>query len=81
MKQLALLSIHDVYGDNLSDVWDYERNRFSNKDLVEAVLLLPNTTRTNVMLRDSSGRFISYKEVIPEVVGDAVASLRPFPTH
>ena len=55
MKQLALLSIHDVYGDNLSDVWDYERNRFYNKDLVEAVLLLHNTTRTNVMLRDSSG--------------------------
>lgn len=44
----------------------------------EQIRLFPRTARTNVMIRDCNGRFVSYKNV-PELF-DAVLSRKPFPT-
>lgn len=45
---------------------------------VEAITLIGRTARTNVMIRDSKGRFVSYKNA-EERIRDAVASLKAFP--
>lgn len=45
---------------------------------VQQITLFPRTARTNVIIRDCNGRFVSYKNV-PELF-DAVLSRKPFPT-
>lgn len=46
---------------------------------VEAITLMGNTARTNVMIRDAKGKFISYRNAQTEIK-NAVESLNPFPT-
>ena len=50
--------------------------------MVEGIKLFEHTARTNIMIRGSNGRFISYKDqCIPVEIQEAVASLKPFPEY
>jgi hypothetical protein len=49
-------------------------------DVAEMILMFKDTARTNVMLRDSKGRFVSYKNSkVQEDIQAAVDLLIPFP--
>ena len=87
MTQLVSFSVRDAFEDPTvpDKTWYYSKeyiadHRMSTWEMVNSITLLDRTARTNVILRDASGRFISYKKVVPEGVGAAVASLKPFPT-
>lgn len=87
MTQMASFSVRDIFTRNpdFNTTYTYsagfiEEWGMSVEDMVHSITLLNGTARTNVILRDASGRFISYKKVVPEEIGAAVASLKPFPT-
>lgn len=58
----------------------YKMEDHSLKYIIEeGILLFPDSTaRTNIMLRDEKGRFMSYRDA-PTKIKNAVESLIPFP--
>ncbi|AHI60831.1 hypothetical protein CH16_gp054 [Escherichia phage KBNP1711] len=60
------------------DIMDF--GMMEERDAAENILMFKETARTNVMLRDSKGRFVSYKNPkVQEDIQAAVDLLIPFP--
>lgn len=92
MNKLAMVQIRDTYPnrpDQKPRTWSYllAKSKTIDKFSVAidsvhtSITLLPNTTaRTHVMLRDSKGKFISYRDArINNEIKSAVEFLMPFP--
>ena len=92
MNKLAMVQIRDTFPlrDNIKPrTWSYllTESKTINKYFVEigciptSITLLPHkTARTHVMLRDSKGKFISYRDSrINNEIKSAMESLMPFP--
>lgn len=92
MNKLAMVQIRDIYPNHPEQkprTWSYllSESKTIGKFSVgidtipTSITLLPHVTaRTNVMLRDSKGKFISYRdERINNEIKSAVAFLMPFP--
>ena len=92
MNKLAMVQIRDIYPnrpDQKPRTWSYllAKSKTIDKFYVEidviptSVTLLPyETARTHVMLRDSKGKFISYRDArINSDIKNAMESLMPFP--
>lgn len=56
---------------------------YSTSRIAQNLLLNQRTARTNVMLRDSKGRFVSYRKLGADgddgIIGTTMAILKPFP--
>lgn len=54
-----------------------------SRKVASQILLKPETARTNVILRDSKGRFVSYRKLgatgSDGIIGTTMAILKPFP--
>jgi hypothetical protein len=92
MNKLAMVQIRDTYPnrtDRKPITWSYllTESKTIHKlpvgvdNIPTGITLLPNTTaRTHVMLRDSKGKFISYRDArINSKIKSAMESLMPFP--
>lgn len=92
MNKLAMVQIRDTFplrGNIKPRTWSYllAKSKTINKYFVEidciptSITLLPRkTARTHVMLRDSKGKFISYRDArINNEIKSAMESLMPFP--
>ncbi|BCG45049.1 hypothetical protein PQC46_gp006 [Escherichia phage O18-011] len=92
MNKLAMVQIRDTYPNRPEQkprTWSYllAESKTINKYFVEigciptSITLLPHkTARTHVMLRDSKGKFISYRDArINSEIKSAMESLMPFP--
>lgn len=85
LHSVSVVDVSQLEGGELSTrTWDYSIKSFSHDDTVniyvEGILLMKHkTARTNVIIRNANGRFVSYKDV-PELT-DAVSSLSSFPTY
>lgn len=92
MNKLAMVQIRDTFPlryDTKPRTWSYllAESKTIDKYFVgighipTSITLLPNkTARTHVMLRDSKGKFISYRDArINSEIKAAMESLTPFP--
>ncbi|WYA78372.1 hypothetical protein [Escherichia phage EC.W2-6] len=92
MNKLAMVQIRDTYPNRPEQkprTWSYLLAESKTIDkyavgidaIPNSVTLLPHkTARTNVMLRDSKGKFISYRDSrINNEIKSAVEFLMPFP--
>lgn len=92
MNKLAMVQIRDTFPlrENMKPcTWSYllSESKTISKSLVHieqipnSITLLPHkTARTHVMLRDSKGKFISYRDSrINNEIKSAMESLMPFP--
>ncbi|WBF04973.1 hypothetical protein [Escherichia phage vB_EcoP_YF01] len=92
MNKLAMVQIRDTYPNRPEQkprTWSYLLAESKTIDkyavgidaIPTSVTLLPHkTARTNVMLRDSKGKFISYRDSrINNEIKSAVEFLMPFP--
>lgn len=92
MNKLAMVQIRDTYPnrpDQKPRTWSYllAKSKTIDKfyvaiDIIPTnITLLPHVTaRTHVMLRDSKGKFISYRDArINNEIKSAVEFLMPFP--
>lgn len=92
MNKLAMVQIRDTYPNHPEQkprTWSYllSESKTIGKYFVEigciptSITLLPHkTARTHVMLRDSKGKFISYRDSrINNEIKSAMESLMPFP--
>lgn len=92
MNKLAMVQIRDTYPNRPEQkprTWSYllSESKTIGKYFVEigciptSITLLPHkTARTHVMLRDSKGRFISYRDArVNNEIKSAVEFLMPFP--
>lgn len=92
MNKLAMVQIRDTYPNRPEQkprTWSYllteskTINSFSVgiDTIPTSITLLPHkTARTNVMLRDSKGKFISYRDArINNEIKSAMEFLMPFP--
>lgn len=92
MNKLAMVQIRDTFplrNDMKPRTWSYllAESKTIYKlplgiDVIPtSITLLPNkTARTHVMLRDSKGKFISYRDArINSEIKSAMESLMPFP--
>ena len=92
MNKLAMIQIRDTYPNRPEQkprTWSYLLAKSKTIDefsvaidsVHTSITLLPNTTaRTHVMLRDSKGKFISYRDArINNEIKAAVGFLMPFP--
>ena len=92
MNKLAMVQIRDTFPlrENMKPrTWSYllSESKTVSKSLVyieqipNSITLLPHkTARTHVMLRDSKGKFISYRDSrINNEIKSAVEFLMPFP--
>lgn len=84
MKVLAMVQMRErrTFTYLLRASKSFGRNRCNIETIPFSITLLPHITcRTNLMLRDQKGRFISYKDkCLPIEITEAVESLKPFPT-
>lgn len=88
IENIHSVSVVDVLargdGSLETKTWKYDIQSFHHDDTVniyvQGILLMKHkTARTNVLIRDNKGRFVSYKDV-PDLT-ETVASLAPFPTY
>lgn len=92
MNKLAMVQIRDTYTNRPEQkprTWSYllaesktiDKYAVGIDTIPTSVTLLPHkTARTNVMLRDSKGKFISYRDSrINNEIKSAVEFLMPFP--
>ena len=92
MNKLAMVQIRDTYPNRPEQkprTWSYLLAESKTIDkysvgidaIPTSITLLPHkTARTHVMLRDSKGKFISYRDSrINNEIKAAVESLMPFP--
>lgn len=92
MNKLAMVQIRDTFPlreDMKPVTWTYLLSESKTIDkyfvhveeIPRSITLLPHkTSRTNVMLRDSNGKFISYRDArINSEIKAAMESLTPFP--
>lgn len=90
MSLVKTVQITDRYVDGTGQTFSHrvaynkrditDTHMASTRSVVEAMLLFTGTARTNVTLRDSKGRFVSYKN--PKVHKDLSAGVKlliPFP--
>lgn len=80
--QIHSVSVADVFGDkvilNTYTPYDISSEQENIDMFKEGITLFADATaRTNVIIRDHSGRFLSYKNV-PDL-RSSVESLKPFP--
>ncbi|WPK41805.1 hypothetical protein [Escherichia phage vB-EcoP-XT73] len=89
MNKLAMVQIRDIYPNHPEKTWSYLLTESKTIDtylagvdtIPTSITLLPHkTARTHVMLRDSKGKFISYRDArINSEIKSAMESLTPFP--
>ena len=92
MNKLAMVQIRDTYPNRPEQkprTWSYLLAESKTIDkyavgvdaIPTSITLLPHkTARTHVMLRDSKGKFISYRDSrINNEIKSAMESLMPFP--
>ena len=89
MNKLAMVQIRDIYPNHPEKTWSYLLTESKTIDrcsvgidrIPTSITLLPHlTARTNVMLRDTKGKFISYRDSrINNEIKSAMESLMPFP--
>ena len=92
MNKLAMVQIRDTYPNRPEQkprTWSYLLSDSKTIDdfsveidtIPTSIILLPHkTARTHVMLRDSKGKFISYRDPrINSEIKTAMESLMPFP--
>uniref|UniRef100_A0AAU6NUE5 Uncharacterized protein n=1 Tax=Escherichia phage 1-6bf TaxID=3117708 RepID=A0AAU6NUE5_9CAUD len=89
MNKLAMVQIRDTYPNHPEQTWSYlltesktiDRCSVGIDTIPTSITLLPHlTARTNVMLRDTKGKFISYRDSrINNEIKSAMESLVPFP--
>lgn len=89
MNKLAMVQIRDTYPNHPEQTWSYLLSESKTIDkfsvgidaIPTSITLLPHVTaRTHVMLRDSKGKFISYRDArINNEIKSAMESLMPFP--
>ena len=76
------VAIVDAFQDASSKTFTFKAYDFSMNETYEMwseqIQLFEKTARTNILIRDRNGRFMSYKN-LPELF-DAVLSRKPFPT-
>lgn len=92
MNKLAMVQIRDTYPNRPEQkprTWSYllaesktiDKYAVGIDTIPTSITLLPHkTARTHVMLRDSKGKFISYRDSrINNEIKSAMESLMPFP--
>lgn len=58
----------------------HDRTPEGLEELGTSMRLLPKTARTNVMLKDESGKFVSFRDSsVPHEIRQAMIAMRPFP--
>lgn len=82
--KVTLIQIRDNRNKSPSATYNYPVHSKQAAEMhdTSGISLLPETTaRTNVMLRDSKGRFVSFRNPsVLRVLHNAVRDLKPFPT-